>query len=397
MSYHISKKLFWKIVIVLLITGLLATSIVEYLKPQKVRSARVKTGTVKAYVKERAKTTLPYTLYITMPQQGRILPIYLKEGDKVMKGDVLAKLERDDLDDAMEEANQLVIAMKNTVDTSLAQVEAAKAREKFAAWLWDVKKKLYEAKAVSKLREQEAQLQYLESVIKAEESRSWLYSMDAFMAISNLLPIYIHRQLKRTEIKSPINGVVLKRHVWNEQVLQAGASIMDVGTLEDMQVTAEILTEETVSIRSGDHVEIFGESIGDKSIQGKVNRVEPQAFTKRSSLGVEEQRVEVIIDFKDPEDKKRLGLGYRVHVKICTDQIENTLFVPDNVLFKNSKGEWNALVIKDGKALLKKVTTGIYNENQTEVLSGLSNGEEVIVAPPSTLKPGTRVTGTAEL
>lgn len=393
MSYKLSKSTIWKLLTFLLVTGLFIFLILQKIKPEAVRSVIVKKGTVKAYVKERAKTTLPYTVHITMPQQGRILPIYLMEGDQIKKGEVLAKLERDDLEDAMKEANELVNAMKNAFEASLSQVKAAKAREEFSKWLWDVKKKLYEARAVSKVSEQEAQLQYLETLIEVEESRSWSYSMDAFTAMSRLMPIYINRQLKRTALKSAIDGVLLKRYVWNEQVLQAGAPIMDLGNLEDMQITAEILTEETVNIKTGDSVEIFGDSIGEKCLAGRVNRVEPRAFTKLSSLGVEEQRVEVIVDFENQEDKKRLGLEYRVHVKICTETKHETLYLPNNSLFKDSKGEWNAFVIKDGSAVIKKVATGLYNENRTEVLNGLSEGEEVVFAPPTHLKTGDRVKG----
>ncbi|MDD2236978.1 MAG: HlyD family efflux transporter periplasmic adaptor subunit, partial [Kiritimatiellae bacterium] len=307
-------------------------------------------------------------------------------------------LEKDDLPDALFESQAIVTAMVNAVQASQAQIEAGRARKNYAEWLRDAQSNLFAHAQTSELESKKAQRDFLEADVDVQESTSHAFAMQALLAVCRLMPIYVNRQLKRTQLVSPVDGVVLKRYLWNEQVMQPGDRLMDIGNLDDLQITADVLTEEAVTIHPGDPVEIFGETIGDAPIQGKVLRVKPQAFTKLSSLGVEQQRVAVKIAF-DPEAlqplanaKQQLGLEYRVQVRIYTETQPDALIIPRTALFRSDDGQWQVFRILRGRAQTVTLKLGIVNDAQAQVLEGLQPDDTVIIAPDSTLKDGIRVT-----
>ncbi len=388
------KKIVIAAVILLAVWGIYS----QITKKTPVQTAVAKTGTIRQYIDERARTTLPHVYHITMPENGRIEPITLIAGTAVTQGQTLVSLEKADLLDAMKESNDIVEAMKNAVQASQEQIKASKSNMDFSEWLWKAKQKLYEEKATSQLQAKETQKTYIESQVEYEKNQSMSYAMEALFSIAKLMPVYVRRSLRRTDVNCPVNGVVLKRYVWNKKVMQGGERLLDIGNLDALRVTADILTEEAVTIQAGDSVNIYGETIGNKPIQGKVVHVKPQGFTKLSSLGVEQQRVPVIIDFL-PEDfaklkksGRALGLEYRVRVRVFTAEKNNAVIIPRTVLFRGDAGKWQAYVVRDGKTVLTDLGVGIVNDNDAEITKGISAGDTVVVAPESTLKSGVRVT-----
>ncbi len=395
------KRKFGKIVIgivVLLLVGLGAYT--ELTRKTPVQTAVASKGTIYQYIDERARTTLPHVYHITMPENGRIQPIVLTAGTAVKKGQVLATLDKADLENAMEESHDIVDAMMNAVKASVAQIKASQANVDFSEWLWEAQKKLYSKEQTSELVEKKARKDFLESKVELEQNHADSYSMQALYSATKLLPLYVGRRLKRTDVKSPVQGVILKRYVWNEKVMQAGDPLLDIGNLDAMRVTADVLTEEAVSIQVGDSVSIRGEAIGDTPVRGTVTQVKPQGFTKLSSLGVEQQRVPVIIDFQ-PDDLailkrkgRALGLEYRVRVRVFTDKQKDAVIVPRTVLFRGNSGKWQAYVVQAGKTVLVDLEIGIVNDQNAEVTKGITAGDTVIVAPESTLKDGVLVVST---
>ncbi len=389
------KKQFGKIIIAIIVVLLIGWgTYAELTRKTPVQTAVASKSTIHQYIDERARTTLPHIYHITMPENGRIQPIMLAAGTVVKKGQVIATLDKADLEDAMDESRDIVEAMMNAVNASLAQIKTSQANVDFTEWLWKAQNKLYTKGATSELVEKQARREFLESKISLESTHADAYAMQAYYSSTKLLPLYFGRRLKRTDIQSPIHGIVLKRYVWNKKSMQAGDPLLDVGNLDDLRITADILTEEAVTIRVGDVVSIRGETIGEAPIRGTVIQVQPQGFTKLSSLGVEQQRVPVIIDFQ-PDDlaalKKNgrtLGLEYRVRVRIFTDEKKNAVIVPRTVLFRGNTGKWQAYVVRAGKTVLVNLEIGIVNDRMAEITKGLSVGDTVIVAPESTLKDG---------
>ena len=131
---------------------------------------------------------------------------------------------------------------------------------------------------------------------------------------------------------------------------------------------------------------------GDHPIRARVRTVEPSGFMKISALGVEEQRVNVVMDFEDPlEAWSSLGDGYRVEVRIVVWEAASVLRVPTSSLFRRGE-DWAVFAVESGRARLKTVTIGHRNGSNAELLTGLAEGARVVLHPSDTLKPGLRVT-----
>lgn len=359
-----------------------------------VRIGRVRRGTMEQYVQERARTSLPHVHHLTMPEAGRVEPITLQEGDAVTNGQVVARLDQADLDDALTESKAVVTALANALKASMAQIQAAQARSSFNEWVWKAQEELYRQKLSSELDAKRAQTDYLTAQVAFEESQADAYSMEALLAASRLFPLYVKRQLRRTEIKAPIDGVVLKRYVWNERVMQPGEPLLDIGNLDDLEVTADILTQEAPAIRKGNPVEIREEAAGAVVVTGTVHRVNPMGFTKVSSLGVEQQRVPVTIRLDDAGKDGPLasiGLAYRLYVRVITARKADALIIPRTALFRGNDGRWKVYVVRGGKTAMATLELGLMNDIEAEVLEGLAEGDEVVIAPESSLKAGARV------
>jgi HlyD family secretion protein len=204
------------------------------------------------------------------------------------------------------------------------------------------------------------------------------------------------RDQKRGELQSPIEGVVLERAISDERQVAAGTVLLTVGRLEDLEIEADILSQDVVNVKEDNTVEITGPAIGPQPAHGKVTRIYPAGFTKTSSLGVEQQRVKVIIAF-NPDDLNRvrnergLGVDYRVRVKVFTTQKEDALVVPRSALFRGGDGGWQLFVVRGGKAELQPVKVGLMNDEQAEITDGIQPGEEVVLAPETSLRDGVRV------
>jgi len=192
------------------------------------------------------------------------------------------------------------------------------------------------------------------------------------------------------QLKSPVSGRVLKVMQESEMVVLPGMPILEVGDPSDLEIDAEILSRDAVTIHPGDTVDIeqWG---GETPLKGRVRRVEPAAFTKISALGVEEQRVIVLCDLIDPpEAAKRLGDRYRVEVRVAVWHADDVLAAPAGALFREGN-LWRTFVFKDGTAVAHTVSAGHSDGHRTEITAGLAVGDELLLHPPDTVKDGTAV------
>lgn len=366
-------------------------------KGAPVRTAVAAKGTIQSYVEERGRTSLPHIYHVTMPMQGRVLPITVEEGDIVRAGEVVVRLENDDWLDATKETVDIINAVAKWVESVEAQVRAAKIRMDYTEWEWKANEKLLKAQTISDKEERESRRRYLDSSVKIEESQATLNMSKSIQSTMDLLPGYVSRNLERTLVKSPVSGTILKRHVWNEKVMTPGEPLLDIGDLSELEITVDVLTEAAVHIQPGDKVEIFGESVGNDKLTGQIRLVEPEAFTKISSLGVEEQRVTVKIVFSKgtlkalEQSGRTLGLQYRVRVRIITEEKSDVSQVPRTALFHGLQGQWQLYKIVGGKAQLTNVQVGLMNDFESEIVAGVTDGDTVIIAPESSVMNGGRV------
>jgi HlyD family secretion protein len=191
-------------------------------------------------------------------------------------------------------------------------------------------------------------------------------------------------------LRSPIDGAVLQRLLESEAVVPQGDPLLEVGDVSKLEIVADFLSTDAVRIRTGQHVliERWG---GGNVINGRVRRVEPSGFTKVSALGVEEQRVNVIIDFDRPADAfAQLGDRYRVEVRVVVWEERGVVKVPISSLVRDGN-RWTVFAVRDGRASRTPVEIGQRNDTDAQVLKGLSPGTEVIAFPSDDIAEGTAV------
>ncbi len=189
---------------------------------------------------------------------------------------------------------------------------------------------------------------------------------------------------------SPVDGVVLRRLRESEAVVPAGEPLLEVGQPDELEIVADYLSADAVKIRPGDRV-LIEEWGGERPLEGRVRRVEPSGFMKISALGVEEQRVNVVVDFVDPpEARPGLADGFRVELRVVLWEGEDVLQVPTGSLFRDGD-DWAVFAVEGGKARLRQVEIGRQGGLVAEVVSGLEEGDQVILHPGDSIVDGLRV------
>jgi HlyD family secretion protein len=191
------------------------------------------------------------------------------------------------------------------------------------------------------------------------------------------------------EVRAPATGRVLKVNQESEAVVQPGTPLIQIGDPLDLEVTADLLSSDAVQINAGASVRIDG--WGGPSVRGRVTRVDPAGFLKVSALGIEEQRVRVTIDLLDPpETWSRLGHDYRVVVHVTVWKTDEALTVPLGALFRRGD-EWAVFTLQNGRARTTVVHIGHRDARSAEVLSGLSQGDQIVLHPSDRVTDGARV------
>lgn len=191
-------------------------------------------------------------------------------------------------------------------------------------------------------------------------------------------------------VKAPVDGEILAIHHESEAVVAAGTVLVEIGDPAKLEVVAELLSSDAVRIRQGATARIEG--WGGEALEARVRRVEPTGFTKVSTLGIEEQRVRAVLDLlSPPEDRAGLGHGYRVVVGIVVARHEDALLVPLGALFRQG-ADWAVFAVDgNGRASLRRIELGARDARLSVVLSGLSEGERVILHPSDRVADGVAV------
>ena len=188
-------------------------------------------------------------------------------------------------------------------------------------------------------------------------------------------------------VRAPSNGTIYRVFEESERVVQAGTPLLQLSNDDSLEVVTDLLTQDAVKVAIGDRVMISGWG-GDDTLSGVVTRIEPEAFTKVSALGVEEQRVNVIISVD--ELPSGLGAEYRVETSIIVWEGDNELTVPGSALFRRQSG-WHVFVVQDGVVSLRQVETGLRGRTDTQILAGLEAGETVVLFPSDLVEAGVSV------
>ncbi len=192
------------------------------------------------------------------------------------------------------------------------------------------------------------------------------------------------------QVLSPVNGRLLGLRRESEGVVAAGQPLVEIGDPNALEIVVDLLSTDAVKVKPGTRV-LFERWGGENTLEGVVRVVEPTGFTKVSALGVEEQRVWVVVDLTSPPEAwQRLGDGYRVEADFILWEGSDILQIPSSALFRHV-GEWTVFVVEDERAARRKVMIGRRTGLRTQILSGLSEGELVILHPDEDIEEGRRV------
>lgn len=368
-------------------------------RPERVDLALVEKGALVVTLAEEGETRVRDRFLVSAPVSGTLLRVDLEPGDGVVAAEtVVATLRPQQATPLDARSVAQIEAEVRTREAELRQArhdqERAAAEVDFARRECDRSRALAEHAVVSletlELAELEAR--------RASESMS--ARTEAVVAAEHRLAAARARLLDVEDsaaphdapqkIRSPIDGVVLKRLRESESVVAAGEPLLEIGDPRQLEVVADYLSRDAVRIRPGARA-LIGRWGGEGSIEARVRRVDPAGFTKTSALGVEEQRVNVVLDLVTPfAERQGLGDGYRVEVRVVVSECDDVLRVPMGALSRRGEG-WGVFVASNGRAVLREVRVGARTAKAVEILDGLEEGESVIIYPDEKISHGVRV------
>lgn len=358
--------------------------------------ATVERGTLRVTVNEEGRTRVRNRFVVSAPLPGRMLRIELEPGDPVVAGKtVLARFQPSDpalLDvRTRAELEARARAAESALGGARADRERVRAELAFAESELKRLRQLVDEQVVAR-RELESAEQQAEALTRALQSAGFAVSTAEHqleVARASLIQARGGRSAA-IALHSPIDGVVLRRLQESEAVVPMGQPLLEVGDVDDLEIVADLLSSAAVRVQAAQPV-LIEQWGGDRPLHGRVRLVEPSGFTKISALGVEEQRVNTIIDFVEPATARpALGDGYRVEVRIIVASRENVLKVPASSLFRQD-GEWAVYLVENDRATARPVQIGHRSGLEAEVTGGLSGGERIIVYPSDAVAEGVRV------
>ena len=388
------------IIVIIITAGVLLGIVYGFMpKPVPVDLVKASRGPLRVTVEEEAKTRVKDRFIVSAPVAGFMRRIKFDVGDRVRKGQPLAELEplKSNLLDPRSRAaaEAAVSSAEASLKVEEERVRAATADTEYARKNFERVKKLYEGGYVAKdaLEQAEAGAKRTEANLLSAKAAVTVarFELDrALTALRHSAAEDDRIQGKIVMIQSPVSGSILKIYRESEGVVQSGEPLIDIGDPEKLEVKVEVLSADAVKIRPGTpvHFERWG---GNSILSGKVRVVEPAGFTKISSLGVEEQRVFVIVDvISSIKGEHSLGDGYRLEASFIIWEGKDVLQVPASALFRKQDG-WAVFVVKSNRALNREVKVGQRTGLAAEILFGLAEGEEVISHPDNSIEDGTRV------
>jgi HlyD family secretion protein len=368
-------------------------------RPMEVETAMVEKRDILVTVEEEGKSRIREIFTVSAPIGGQTLRINLHAGDKVVKDEtVLAEIRPAApglLDARLKRVAEAAAASAEAgVGLAKAEVRQAEARLNFLKTELSRAEQLAAKGTISDSARDKARLEAetAEAVLESARSALAVRERELERAEAALIETGTAEGPCCTGIKAPVTGQVLRVLVESEQVVQAGTPLMEIGDPADIEITADILSRDAVEIVPGAAAEIV--NWGGPPLAARVRRVEPSAITKVSALGIEEQRVPVILDLVNPGEAGQLGDGFRVIARIAIWEGKDKVAVPIAALFRQG-GDWAVYRVVDGRAALQLVTLGRRNDNYAEVTNGLAPGDVVILHPSSQLANGARVTSAA--
>jgi putative ABC transport system permease protein len=389
-------------------------------QPVPVDMALIERGGLEITVDEEGRTRVRDTYIVSAPVAGTVLRAPLHVGDEVQAAETIVAVIEPTIPAfldmrARREAEAAIAAAEAASVQAAAELREAQSQLDFASSQLSRSTELARRGTISTRQLDEARLQ-------TETAQSRVASAEAMLSVRRRELESAHARLIGPEtlaggrdgqesccisLRAPIDGTVLNIVHESEQVVNAGTTLVEIGDMADMEIVAELLSSDAVRVRPGAAASVTAWG-GPGALSAGVRRVEPTGFTKVSALGIEEQRVRVLLDFDAPfEQWSALGHGFRVLVHITVEVIEDAVLVPIGALFRRG-GDWAVYVVEEDNAAERFVElgprTGRYTaverivelgprtSRYAAVASGLSAGEQVILHPGDRVASGVAVT-----
>lgn len=357
-------------------------------------------------IDEEGKTRVHDSYIVSTPVAGRLLRVHVEPGDQVIEKESVVAEMLPQIPAALDvrslaEIRADIAAAEAALRTARADHNKAAADKKLAEAELGRTARLEKSKLMSRSELDLAlrQAHAAEAALKAAQATIAMRKAEIDNARARLIGLNDNdlvnhsggRAEKIFSLHAPVTGQVLRLFQESESTLAAGTPVMEIGNIEsDLEVVVELLSSDSVQVFPGNRVVFTGWG-GPGNLKGVVQRIEPWGFTKVSALGVEEQRVNTIIRFTDPQHAwKKLGHGFRIEAKIVVWEKPSALVVPSSALFRLGR-DWAVFQVLDEKATLRRVEIGQNNGVEAQVSDGLELGNRVILYPSSALTDGTRV------
>jgi len=395
MNFLWRRIVFWGVLALALAAGLLYAFRPQ---PVPVDFAVIERGPLVVAVAEEGETRVKEVFVLSAPVTGRALRIDAHVGDTVIANEtVIAQIEPIDpsfLDPRTEaQARAAVRAAEAARALAAAELDQAQAELDFAQSELDRARRLIRSETISQraLDDAERIFKTRRAAVATAVAALRMREFELEQARAQLMsPVETQRQRGECEcvpIRAPVSGRILRVLHESEGVVQAGTALVEIGNPKDLEIVVDLLSTDAVKVLAGQRV-VIEEWGGDAPLAGRVRRVEPFGFTKVSALGIEEQRVNVIVDFTDPPERwQRLGHGYRVDARIVLWEGKDILKVPVPALFRDGD-RWAVFVEEDEKAQRRLVEIGGRNGLEAEIVSGLAAGQRVVLHPGDRIVDG---------
>lgn len=361
-------------------------------RPLQVELASIARQDITVSVEEEGKARIREVFSVSAPITGHLLRVGLHAGDLVVKDQTVVASIRPMAPGLLDArvrrvAEAAVASSRAAVDLAAAEVKQAEAQLAFLSSELSRAERLSRQGTISASALDKAQLDAATGSAALDSAKAMLTmrQRDLQRAEAALIESGGSEGQCCTEIRAPASGSILRVLTESEQVVQAGTPLMEIGDPADIEIVTDVLSRDAVEMAPGARAMI--DNWGGPPLSARVRRVEPSAVTKISALGIEEQRVAVILDLDGDLGRQRLGDGFRVVARITVWEGTGVIAIPVAALFRKA-GSWAAYRAVNGKAELRLLELGRRNTDLAEVASGLDAGDRVILHPPDQLAEG---------
>lgn len=375
-------------------------------QPAAVDLAAAERGTLIVTIDDEGVVQIRDTYQISMPIGGDVQRIPLHVGDRVEAGMVVASIVPQLSGFLDERSRAEAEAAVRTAEASVmsAQTDVSGAESEFAYWQseWDRTQRLLDRGLTTLQAAEQTRLQLDRAEVAIESAKTLLELRQRQLeqAEARLIePDSAERLDRRFDLEAPASGHVLEVANESARSLPSGAPLLTIGDPNNLEVVVDLLSEDAVRIKATGGgapawIDAWG---GDTELVAQVRQIEPMGFTKVSALGVEEQRVRVHLDIlSDPAEWENLGHLYRVFVRIQAERIDDAVLAPTAALFRDGE-DWALYAVVDGTAELRRIEIGARDARFAEVISGIGEGDKVILHPTDTIEDGKLVIDRAEI